>query len=104
MLRSKNKLEQIASGSTFKEVSGKEMSNFIVDIPVLKIQKEIVHKLNPVSKGIEKNNEINDNLTKKLENEFYNLFFESFNNKYLVIFNNKNHCRRLGKKYASKEF
>ena len=68
MLRSKNKLERIASGSTFKEVSGREMSNFVVDIPELKIQKEIVQKLNPISKEIEKNNLINDNLMEQLEN------------------------------------
>lgn len=62
MLKSKDKLEQIASGSTFKEISGKGMSNFTVDIPELKEQKEIVQKLNPIFKKIEENNRINDNL------------------------------------------
>ena len=62
MLKSKDKLEQIASGSTFKEISGKEMSNFTVDIPELKEQKEIVQKLNPIFKKIEENDQINDNL------------------------------------------
>ena len=70
MLRSKNKLERIASGSTFKEVSGREMSNFVVDIPELKIQKEIVQKLNPISKEIEKNNVINDNLLELMDSRF----------------------------------
>ncbi|NUG66651.1 hypothetical protein GYU96_02120 [Lactobacillus mellis] len=74
MLRSKNKLERIASGSTFKEVSGREMSNFVVDIPELKIQKEIVQKLNPISKEIEKNNLINDNLLELAKALFYEKF------------------------------
>ena len=74
MLRSKNKLERIASGSTFKEVSGREMSNFVVDIPELKIQKEIVQKLNPISKEIEKNNVINDNLLELAKALFHEKF------------------------------
>lgn len=62
MLKSKEKLEQIASGTIFKEISGKGMSNFTVDIPELKKQKEIVQKLNPIFKKIEENDQINDNL------------------------------------------
>lgn len=72
MLKSKDKLERIASGSTFKEVSGREMSNFVVDIPELKIQKEIVQKLNPISKEIEKNNLINDNLGDYILGDYIN--------------------------------
>ena len=75
MLKSKDKLERIASGSTFKEVSGREMSNFVVDIPELKIQKEIVQKLNPISKEIEKNNEINDNLLELNDKIFSKIFY-----------------------------
>ena len=74
MLKSKDKLERIASGSTFKEVSGREMSNFVVDIPELKIQKEIVQKLNPISKEIEKNNLINDNLLELAKALFHEKF------------------------------
>lgn len=70
MLKSKDKLEQIASGSTFKEISGKGMSNFTVDIPELKEQKEIVQKLNPIFKKIEENNRINDNLLELLDTRF----------------------------------
>lgn len=63
MLKSKEKLEQIASGTIFKEISGKGMSNFTVDIPELKKQKEIVQKLNPIFKKIEENDQINDEIT-----------------------------------------
>lgn len=74
MLKSKDKIEQIASGSTFKEISGKGMSNFTVDIPELKEQKEIVQKLNPIFKKIEENNRINDNLT-ELKTTIFNKMF-----------------------------
>ena len=85
MLRSKNKLERIASGSTFKEVSGREMSNFVVDIPELKIQKEIVQKLNPISKEIEKNNVINDNLV--FQKYFCKrILFKLFNTEFSICF------------------
>ena len=62
MLKSKDKLERIASGTIFNEVSGREMSNFIVDIPELKTQREIIQKLNPIFKKIEENNQINDKM------------------------------------------
>lgn len=75
MLNSKNKLEQVASGSTFKEVSGKTMANFEVDIPKIQEQKYIVSLLNPIVKKVELNNRINDNLLLLLENIF-NKFVE----------------------------
>ena len=62
MLNSKNRLEQVASGSTFKEVSGKTMANFEVDIPEIQEQKRIISILNPIDQKIELNNQINDNL------------------------------------------
>ena len=62
MLKSKDKLERIASVTIFNEVSGREMSNFIVDIPELKTQREIIQKLNPIFKKIEENNQINDKM------------------------------------------
>lgn len=62
MSNSKDKLEQVASGSTFKEVSGKTMANFEVDIPELEEQKHIISILNPIIQKIESNNQINDNL------------------------------------------
>lgn len=62
MKTSKKDLEQIASGSTFKEVSTKVMSNFEVDIPSLSEQRKVLDYLLPITKKIEKNGRINDNL------------------------------------------
>lgn len=77
MLNSKSKLEQVASGSTFKEVSGKTMANFEVDIPEIQKQKYIISLLNPIVKKIELNNQINDNLDALLTT----IFEKQINNK-----------------------
>lgn len=73
MLNSKSKLEQVASGSTFKEVSGKTMANFEVDIPEIQKQKYIISLLNPIVKKIELNNQINDNLLELAKTIFKNI-------------------------------
>lgn len=62
MKTSKQDLEQIASGSTFKEVSTKVMSNFEVEIPDLDEQRKVLDYLLPITRKIEKNSRINDNL------------------------------------------
>ncbi|WP_224428863.1 restriction endonuclease subunit S [Pediococcus acidilactici] len=62
MSNSKYKIEQMASGSTFKEVSGKTMANFEVDIPDLGKQKRIISIMNPIVQKMESNSQINDNL------------------------------------------
>ncbi|OCX48012.1 restriction endonuclease subunit S [Ligilactobacillus animalis] len=64
MKTSKQDLEQIASGSTFKEVSTKVMSNFEVEIPDLDEQRKVLDYLLPITRKIEKNSRINDNLSK----------------------------------------
>lgn len=72
MLNSKERLEQVASGSTFKEVSGKVMKNFEVEIPSIEKQRKIITILNPITKKMELNDEINANLFK-----LSNIIFES---------------------------
>lgn len=62
MLTNKGRLEQVASGSTFKEVSGKTMQELEVDIPSLDKQNRVISKLNPIIEKLESNNRINDNL------------------------------------------
>lgn len=64
MKKSKAALEQVSSGSTFKEVSTKVMANFEVDIPSIEVQRKILTYLMPISQKIELNKRINDNLTK----------------------------------------
>jgi restriction endonuclease S subunit len=74
MKTSKKDLEQIASGSTFKEVSTKVMSNFEVDIPSLDEQKRVLSYLLPITKQIEKNSKINDNLLELSDTLFKKMF------------------------------
>lgn len=62
MITKKSELENIATGSTFKEVSGKVMKNFEIDVPTIEKQKQIIDKLIPIVRKIELNNEINTNL------------------------------------------
>lgn len=56
-------IENIAGGSTFKEVSGKVIKEFKIPLPPLEEQKAIAHILSTLDDKIETNNEIN----KKLE-------------------------------------
>lgn len=72
MQTSKQDLEQIASGSTFKEVSTKVMSNFEVEIPSLDEQNKVLDYLLPITRKIEKNSRINDNLDVLLTTIFEN--------------------------------
>ncbi len=74
MKTSKQDLEQIASGSTFKEVSTKVMSNFEVEIPDLDEQRKVLDYLLPITRKIEKNSRINDNLFAQVRACFENLF------------------------------
>lgn len=77
MLTKKEELESISSGSTFKEISGKVMKKFEVDIPVISKQKEIIHKVDPVIKKIELNNQINANLDELMSEIFERYVIEA---------------------------
>ena len=58
----KNKIENLGSGTTFKEVSGSTMQKVPVKVPSLVIQKKIAAILSSLDDKIELNNKINDNL------------------------------------------
>lgn len=59
----KNVIESLGSGTTFKEVSGNIMKNFVVTVPVEKEeQSKIASILATLDDKIELNNKINDNL------------------------------------------
>lgn len=59
----KNEIENIAGGSTFKEVSGKTVKEFKIPIPPLDEQRVIAKVLSDLDEKIETNNKMN----KKLE-------------------------------------
>lgn len=58
----KEAIENIAAGSTFKEVSGKVLKEFKIPIPPLKEQKEISKILFSIDEKIELNNKMNETL------------------------------------------
>lgn len=62
MITKKKELENISSGSTFKEVSGRTMKNFEVNIPSISYQKKVIKYIQPLVKKIELNDQINANL------------------------------------------
>ena len=58
----KDNIENLGSGTTFKEVSGSTMQKVPVKVPSLTIQKKIAEILSSLDDKIELNNKINDNL------------------------------------------
>ena len=78
MITKKSELENIATGSTFKEVSGKVMKNFEIDVPTIEKQKQIIDKLIPIVRKIELNNEINTNLLELGLELISNINFENY--------------------------
>ncbi|WP_413527621.1 restriction endonuclease subunit S [Marinilactibacillus psychrotolerans] len=59
----KDKIENMGSGSTFREVSGKVMKSFVVEVPSsIEEQKEISRILSSIDDKIENNRKINHHL------------------------------------------
>ena len=58
----KDAIENMASGTTFKEVSGATMRKIVVRVPDLETQKKIAKVLSALDDKIELNNQINKNL------------------------------------------
>lgn len=85
MLKSTKLLELVASGSTFKEVSGKTMANILVDIPSMQEQQRTVSLLNPIVRKIELNDQINANLD-ELKTAYFD---QSFNHQMQFGLNGK---------------
>ena len=75
MMKNKTKeIENIAGGSTFKEVSGKIIKEFKIPVPPLEEQKAIAKILSDLDEKIETNNQIN----KKLEEMAQAIFKQWF--------------------------
>ncbi len=59
----KDKIENMGSGTTFKEVSGTTMKNIVVSVPAnIKEQEKIACILDTIDNKIEENERINNNL------------------------------------------
>ena len=76
----KNDIEAIASGTTFMEVSGTALKNFVVRIPDLPTQEKIATILSSLDDKIEVNYQINRNLEEQAKAIFKSWFvdFEPF--------------------------
>ena len=70
----KENIENLGSGTTFKEVSGSTMQNVIVKVPPLATQQKIAQILSSLDDKIELNNKINDNLEQQVTTVFNNMF------------------------------
>lgn len=71
----KDKIENMGSGTTFKEVSGTIMKNIVVSVPTDKqIQIKISSFLGVIDDKIEENEKINNNLEQQAEAIFANEF------------------------------
>ena len=63
----KDNIENLGSGTTFKEVSGSTMRNVPVKVPPLPTQQKIAAILSSLDDKIELNNKINTNLEQQIE-------------------------------------
>jgi type I restriction enzyme, S subunit len=67
-------IENIASGSTFKEVSGGVLKDFIVELPPLSTQKKIAQILSALDNKIELNHQMNQTLEDMAQTLFKSWF------------------------------
>ena len=75
---SKDKIEGMGSGTTFKEVSGTTMKNIVVNVPIDKgVQEKIAAILGSIDDKIEENERINKNLEQQVS-VLYQSWFEDF--------------------------
>lgn len=73
----RDKIERMGSGTTFKEVSGNTMKNIVVNIPDDKsVQEKIANILGSIDDKIEKNEQINNNLSDLLQAIYQKQFGE----------------------------
>ena len=71
----KDTIENMGSGTTFKEVSGNTMKNIAVKVPVdIDIQRKISQILGSIDDKIEENERINNNLEQQAQAIFRNWF------------------------------
>ena len=80
LVYNRDKIEGMGSGTTFKEVSGKVMSNILVTIPSLPTQQKIANILSSLDDKIEVNRRINAELEELAQALFKSWFvdFEPF--------------------------
>lgn len=76
----KENIENLGSGTTFKEVSGSTMQKVPVKVPSLTTQTKIAAILSSIDDKIELNNKINDNLEQQAQTVFKEIFADKIKN------------------------
>lgn len=74
----KDNIENLGSGTTFKEVSGSTMKSVPVKVPPLPTQQKIAAILSSLDDKIELNNKINTNLEQQARALFKNCFVDKY--------------------------
>ncbi|WP_283595419.1 restriction endonuclease subunit S [Limosilactobacillus sp. DJ3M12] len=69
-----NILNNMATGTTIKNVGLKSLRSLMIDLPSINIQREIVNIIKPFENKLYLNNQINDNLEKLNRNFFRHIF------------------------------
>lgn len=78
MKYNKYKIENLGSGTTFKEVSGSTMRGVEVSVPeTIEEQRQIASVLSALDDKIEKNTEVNENLLQQMES-LYKAWFKEY--------------------------
>ena len=73
----KDKIENLGSGTTFKEVSGSTMRGIEVAVPnTIEEQRKIASILSALDDKIEENNKVNENLTEQARSIFQSWFID----------------------------
>ena len=73
----KDKIENLGSGTTFKEVSGSTMRSIEVSVPeTIEEQRQIASVLSALDDKIEKNTEVNENLEQQVQALFKSWFLD----------------------------
>lgn len=70
----KNQINAMCIGSTQKALTIETLKKFVVTLPTLKIQKNIVNVINPIEKKIRVNAEINRNLSEQARSVYMETF------------------------------
>lgn len=74
----KDTIENLGSGTTFKEVSGSTMRGIEVSVPeTIEEQRQIASVLSALDDKIEKNTEVNENLEQQAATYFYHQFIDN---------------------------
>ena len=74
----KDAIENMGSGTTFKEVSGNTMKNIVVKVPVdIDTQKKISKVLGSIDDKIEENERINNNLEQQAQALYQHMFIDA---------------------------